>query len=778
MTLKRVYDCDTSPYWCSEEDYNNSEKKFGEFIDGGRGYRIYDPETPRPWLNYLSNEKFGSVISNKGLGFSWYGSTLFRITKYEHPIDYLPRDFADGREIIVKNKETGESRNLLLDADDLLCVHRPGKTILTASVFNTKFELTYFVPGKDACEGCICRLVSADTQSLELTFSQTWSFARFGTHSAEEGIPYISTPGTGMDIESAKQSVSCKVQDENLPYEVIFGTFQSPDATAAEVITLIEKKPDGRTFTFHKCCLKVDIDLKNSEKIIEVIAGAEISELEFNELQHKYSILGNAISELKKTDKQWQHRIDRISCSIPDVNVQNFLNVWLKNQLHLTFNFVRSGHKGYRDTLQDAWGAILIEPKRAKERLYEILSHQNTDGTAPRQYSCFNDGKHDTRRFMDSPVWIARTLIDLIKETGDFSILQHKLPFLDSHKKESVDEHVFRALNYLYKHRGAHRICLIGDGDWNDALEGISKDGDAESVWLTVALYDAMNLMSELYIAAGMKERASILANRAEEIKKIVNDVAWDGEWYVYGFTGSGKPIGSKVNNEGKIHLNVQAWAVFSGISDAERANITMISVEKYLNKPLGPVLMHPPYVNNAKEVGRIANLEPGTFENASIYQHAVTFYIFALLAKNFNAKEKAFTTFKNLLPTNPDNFDCRRTSEPYCTGNYYCGSGHPRFGQNFFTWFTGNASWLLHAGFDEILGVKADFNGLKISPNIPEHWTGFSVKRRFRDCDYYIEFIKSSDSSNPRLCVDGKNIDGNIVPVSKKNACKIKVTY
>jgi cellobiose phosphorylase len=370
-----------------------------------------------------------------------------------------------------------------------------------------------------------------------------------------------------------------------------------------------------------------------------------------------------------------------------------------------------------------------------------------------------------------------RTLVDLIKETGDFSILKHELKFLDSTETASVDEHVFRALDYLYKHRGQHGICLTGDGDWNDALEGISRDGDAESVWLTIALYDAMKLMQELYSAAKQPERAEIMHERANEIKNIVNDVAWDGAWYIYGFTGSGKPIGSKKNREGKIHLNAQAWAVFSGIADSERANLAMQSVFKYLDSPLGPVLMSPPYIDEAGEVGRIANLEPGTFENASIYQHAVTFYIFALLAKNIKKSNKAFSVFSNLLPTNPDNFDCRRTSEPYCTGNYYCGTGHPRYGQNFFTWFTGNASWLLRAGFDEILGVKAGFNGLKISPSVPDDWDEFSVKRNFRNCDYHIEFTRSHDNST-HIYIDGKEITGNTITASSNKYCKIKVEY
>lgn len=778
MSAKIIYDCDTSPYWCSEEDYNNKEKTFGEFIEEGRGYRIDDPDTPRPWLNYLSNKKFGSVISNKGLGFSWYASPLLRITKYEHPIDYLPRDFVDGREIIVENRETGESANLLIDAEDLLCVHRPGRTTLSATAFGAKFELTYFVPENDACEVCLCEISNTGAKlDLRLTFSQVWSFARFGIHTAEEGIPYISTPGQGMSVDSESTSVTCAITNPDLPYSTMFGIFQSPDATSAQVTPLPEQRMDGREFTFHKCDLFIDVVCENGEKrLIEILSGAEVSDKKFLALKNKYSDRGVAAAESRKIEKFWDKRIDRISCSIPDNNIQNFLNVWLKNQLHLISNFVRSGQHGYRDSVQDAWGMTLVDPEASRDRLFEILSYQCADGTAPRQFSAFDDADHDMRRFMDSPVWLPRTLIDLVKETGDFAILAENVPFLDSDERATVEEHVFRALDYLYQHRGAHGICLTGDGDWNDALEGISKDGDAESVWLTIALYDATKIMRELYEAAGMFERAAILAERAANIKEIVNDVAWDGEWDVYGFTGSGKPIGSKTNKEGKIHLNSQSWAVFSGLADEERAKIAMNSVKLHLETPLGPALMNPPYVEEGAEVGRIANLEPGTFENGSVYQHAVTFHIFANLADAHMDPEKAVATFANLLPTNPDNFDCRRTSEPYCTGNYYCGPTHSRFGQNFFTWFTGNASWLLRAGFDEILGVKADFDGLRISPRVPSDWNAFSVRRLFRNCVYDIKFSSTSPDEAMRILVDGKEIDGNLIPPSASANCEVEV--
>ncbi len=782
---KKLYDCDTSEYHCSENDYFNSKKKFGEFINNGTGFKIIDRNTPRPWLNYLANHKFGSVISNKGLGFSWFRSTLLRITKYEHPVDYLPREFKDGREIIIFDKNSGEKINLFREGKNLACEHFPGYTKFTVDAINLKFEICIFVPLEDSCEIWIIKILnnSKIQKNINISFQQTWAFALFGIHTAEEGIPYISTPGKDLSFSKDDFGIYCHSTNEELPYEM-FGNFQSTTCPESEAAhgkkvdyhnirqeKLIKKRKDKKKFIFNKCVLEFNSSILSGKKEkFEIISGAEINNKDFEKLKLKYTNSNVVNIEFLKLKNEWKRKINSLYCNTPDINFNNFLNAWLKNQLNLVFHFVRSGQNGYRDSLQDAWGVAMYDSTAAENRLFEILKYQFQNGTAPRSFSAFGDNIHDLRKYMDSPGWIPRTLVDLIKETGNLSILDKKIPFIDG-KTASVDEHVFRALDYLYKNRGAHGICLTGDGDWNDALEGISKDGDAESVWLTIALFDAMNLMVELYTNAGKVDRAEILRDRAAKIKKIVNEVAWDGKWYLYGFTGSGKPIGSSKNEEGKIHLNAQTWAVFSGLADEDRAKKAMASVDKYLATPLGPALLAPPYAEEADEVGRIANLEPGTFENGSVYQHAVAFYIYACTA--IGDYEKAYKTFVNVLPTNPENFDCRRTSEPYCTGNYYCGPGHPRFGQNFFSWFTGNAAWLLRIGFDEILGIKSEINGLRISPGIPSEWEKFSVKKMFRNCRYKIVFdIKR----NYNIKVNGKKIKGNLIPVQLADECNVEI--
>ncbi len=771
--MRPAYDCDTSPYWTSETDLRDTARRFGHFVDGGAAYEITDRNTPRPWLNYLCNDRFGSAISNTGLGFTWYGSALLRITKYEHPIDYLPREFQDGREVVLRDAESGEEWNVFRDAEDVRCTHRPGMTTLSACVNGISVDMSVFVPQADPAEcWLICLKNGRDrTARLGLRLEQTWTFSKFGIHTAEEGIPYLSTPGEDLEVEVLENAIVAHSTNGELPME-LFGLFFSPQASAAAVTDQVETRKDGRVFTFKICSLRSEVELApGEERRFDVLAGAGEERDFAQSMLSKYTSHQVFGAELGGVRDGWQKRMDQPSCVIPDKDLQSFLNVWLKNQLHLTFRFVRSGYMGYRDTLQDAWGYTLIDPDRARRLLLRTLSHMMKDGSCPRNYAPFRD-KPDLRRFMDSGTWIGMTLSDYVKETGETGILEERLRYLDDEKEETVGTHVRKALDLLFESRGRHGLCLTGDGDWNDALEGISGCGDAESAWLTMALFHAQNRMADLYRHVGASATAAELTERSAVLKQALNESAWDGDWFVYGFTGSGKPIGAKSNREGRIHLNAQTWAIFSGLAAAEQTEKMRDAIHEHLDTEFGPALLAPPYVEEGDEVGRIARLEPGTFENGSIYQHAVAFKIWADLHSGHC--DEAYRTFVNLLPTNRANPDCRRTSEPYCTGNYYCGPSHPRFGQNFFTWFTGTPAWLLRAGFDRILGVRAEFDGLLLRPKPPSDWRQFSVRRRYRHCVYDIEFKRASGPGERRVVVDGGEPSGNLVPIRNAATCSV----
>lgn len=763
MSIERpVYDCDTSGYWTTEEQYKDRKTSFGRYIDHGNAYEITRSDTPRPWLNYLCNEVFASAVSNMGLGFSWYRTSLLRVTRYEHIIDYLPRTFEDGRIVEVLNHATGEITNPFTEKTTVRCVHRPGMSEIAGAVpGGISVGMQIFVPEDDPGECWVLTLRNNGSVRVALTvrLRQVWCFARFGIHTAEEGIPYLTTPGQDQQTWVERDAIFLRTTNPDLPWPME-GVFLSPEATLATCRDDLSKRRDGRTFRFPVAELATEIELAPGEAAtIHVFSGASSENGPIQQTAEKYRDGNVYQTELTRVLVGRELLHDRIRADLPSKNITNFLNVWLKNQLFLTFRFVRSGFFGFRDTLQDTWGYTLLDPVISRRFLLRTLSHVRRDGVCPRNYSVI-DKSHDLRSFMDSGSWIAQTLVDYVKETGDWEVLREPIPWLDTEETSSLIDHVHAALDLLYEKRGRYGLCLVGDGDWNDALEGISRGGEAVSAWLTMALFHAQNLMSELCAQAGDGDRSQCYQDRSVILSECLNTHAWDGEWYVYGFTGSGAPIGSARNREGRIHLNAQTWAIFTGLADGERVEILRQSIRKHLDSPFGPALLAPPYVEEADEVGRIARLEPGTFENGSVYIHAAAFSIYADLMAGF--PDDAVATFEKILPTNEENFDARRTCEPYCTGNYYCGPGHPREGQNFFTWFTGNAAWLLRAGFDRMLGLQADYLGLRVAPSVPSDWDHFRARRTYRGQTYEFEYQRTGGPL--RVVVDGQEIIGNLI--------------
>ncbi|MFO7611029.1 MAG: hypothetical protein R6W99_00880 [Clostridia bacterium] len=778
MENRTEFDCDTHAYWCGDNEYIDSGRKFGRFSADGRSYIIEDPNTPRPWINYLCNDKIASVVSNLGKGFIWYKSSLLRITKYDHPTDYLPRDFADGRDIFVEDTVSGEKLNLFRDYDSLICEHGLADTQINIDIKGLKFVFRIFVPKEDPCECWVitCTNKREEKAMLRLTMSQKWSVARFGIHTAEGGIPYLSEPGKNQTVSNGRKFIELHTDNPELPVAV-HAFFISPEAVSSFFEKDVKIQNDGRKFTFIESGLTAEVVIgKDESSTIHAASGADEEVEIFNILIDKYSGPSEYDSEYTKVDEYKNELADRNTCSLPDGNMEKFLNTWLKHQLFLTFRYVRSGYVGYRDSLQDTWGYQLVEPKLTKQRLLHILSHMKKDGSCPRNFSPFGiEDKHDCRNFMDSATWIGMSLTGYIKETGDAGILNENIRYLDDTSPDTVENHVWKALDLLYEKRGLYGLCLIGEGDWNDGIEGISINGPAVSVWLTIAVFHFQNLMADLYDYLGETLKAELLKERSKILKHNINEHAWDGEWYVYAFSGRGNPIGSHLNDEGKIHLNSNTWAVFTGIAEGERIESVMNSIDEHLETSLGPALLSPPYKNDGEEVGRIARLEPGTFENGSIYKHAVAFKAFADI--KYEDYNRAFRTFINVLPTNPLNPDCRRTSEPYCLGNYYCGPSHERFGQNFFSWFTGSPAWLLRVGYDEILGVEADYEGLRINPCVPDDWNEYSVKRTFREVVYDIHF-KRTGHKDKGIWIDGQKTDSDIINVKGLKNVKVKVNY
>ncbi len=746
---------DVSVFYTASEDYYDRKMEFGKFIEDGRGYRITNPNTPRPWLSFNCNDKVMSLVSNTGKGFLSYELGKNKITRHD-PDGYDMYGYPNGRRVI---ELTGDGVDFdFFASENLVCTVRPGYTEFEAKKDGVRVRVTMFVPEEDTCEIWQIRLYNESdvVKHLKVRFAQDWvgekvETGEFLASHCENGTAY------------AKMT-------KLFSFDEMYAFFTSPD-TVAETITF-DEMTRGKLTRYTRPSLSREVALKNTSEFF-VVSGGAPQEKKANEAKAAYVSFADTEAALTRIQVKWNKMIEDNYCVIPDKNLQNFLNVWLKNQIYLTYRYNRGREIGYRDVMQDAWGYTLVEPEAADRKILEGLSNMYRDGRCPRQYDMHKKENVDARDFSDSPIWIPAAVSSYVNETGDVGILDKMVGFFDGDEKTTVEDHMDRAFDYLYHSRGTNGLVLVREGDWFDGLAHLTKYGaDATSVWQTIATYYGQRILADLYEALGKTDKAAVLRTRNEEYKEVVNRVGWDGNWYTYAFLADGEPIGSHKNLEGKIHLNAQTWAIFSGIcDDKDRQRRMYKAMIHQLATPYGYQLLAPPYVYYGDRCGRVQRQTPGAFGNGGIYNHGSAFKVYADVA--LEQYDDALDTFQRALPNHPDNSTLRRTSEPYAVGNNFFGPHSPRFGQNVVTWFTATPAWLIQGGFEQILGVNVGYEGLTFTPHVTDDWDEYFVTKNWRGTKYEIRFVRAEEKG---VFVDGEKIEGplkSVLPV-----CKVTVQY
>ena len=765
---ERTYSIDVRSYYPDYEDHYNTSKKYGYFSEDGKSYTITDSNTPRQWMNVLFNDNFGSIIANHGEGFTSYGRFNVRVTRYYNSELYLVREL-DGKRILqVRDDDTGEVIDLF-GSDDVTCRVMPGCSEFSGCQNGIEYKVRVFVPRNDNCECWIAELKNTGKTARNLTAyaQQTWVFHTNSCWGNGE-------PAENVELEDSENGFYATATNLNKPFDTLYGAFEIENCTNAykqgkAENTLCSSKRDParyKQFTYRYVNLFSSLTLQPGESAARtVVSAASENKEETVSCAAKLTNTAAAAAAYSEVMAYWAKELDYNTCTLPDKNMERFLNTWLKYQLAMTYLYNRAEYNGgYRDVLQDSWGAMLINPQHGIRRTIEALGYVYPDGHGVRSYDS-RGGISIRDHFVDCPLWAHCTISQYIKETGDFSVLDIEAPYLNSDEKGTVEEHLWRMLEYPYTHRGKNGLVLMYDGDWLDGLTGINQNGTATSAWATMQAFWAQYHMADIYEAKGDIDKAAILRSRSAEYKKIVRDVAWDGKWYVYGFKSDGLAVGSSKCAEGKIYLNPNTWAIFTGIEDdPKRIELIRHSIFTYLSTPYGSLINYPPYVNDLT-CGRIGSQVPGSFANSAVYLHAASFEIFA--KTKVGAKCEAQDLFMRLLPNHIDNPDSRRTSEPYCTGNVHFGPTNERYGMNLFSWFTATPAWMIHGGFDEILGVKAGFDGLHIEPCVPDEWDGYEVKRLYRGKEYFLKFCKSDDKKG--IYSNGEYIGEVLIPLDAK---------
>ena len=513
--------------------------------------------------------------------------------------------------------------------------------------------------------------------------------------------------------------------------------------------------------------------------------------------------VATGLAELKET---WDKLLGILNVNTPDDKVNRMVNIWNQYQCMVTFNLSRSASyfesgigrgMGFRDSNQDVLGFVHQIPDRARERIIDIASTQFPDGGCYHQYQPLTKkGNADIGGdFSDDPLWLILSVSAYIKETGDWTILDEMVPYdNDMSIAQTMLDHLKVSFYHIVENLGPHGLPLAMRADWNDCINlscfsdtpgesfqtytnpkfaaegGYSKV--AESAFVAALFtYAGPNYVAILKHLGKDDEAAKAQA----EIDKMMANMmehAWDGDWFLRAYDANGNKMGSKECEEGQIFIEPQGFAIMSGLDD-DVTKKTLKAIDERLNTQHGLVLNNPAFTKYYVEYGEISTYPGGYKENAGIFTHNNAWIICA--AAYAGEGDQAFKYYSEIAPAFTEETSDLHKTEPYVYGQMIggkdagsdIGQTGKNFGQGKNSWLTGTAAWKMVAISQYILGVQADFDGLKIDPSIPAAWDGLSATRQFRGATYDIKV------SNPdHVCkgiksvvVDGNAIDGNVIP-------------
>ncbi|WP_101926740.1 MULTISPECIES: GH36-type glycosyl hydrolase domain-containing protein [Luteimonas] len=448
----------------------------------------------------------------------------------------------------------------------------------------------------------------------------------------------------------------------------------------------------------------------------------------------------------------------------PDAWLDAFANHWLPRQVYYHGDVNRlTTDPQTRNLLQDHMGMAYLQPATARTAFLRALSQQAPSGAMPdgillvdgAQLKYINQVPHT-----DHCVWLPVFLQAYLDETGDDALLD--VPVTDADGQvASVAARVDKAMHWLLAARDARGLGYIAQGDWCDPMNMVGYKGRGVSGWLTLATAHALRLWAGMRTRHAGSAAAAVFVQGAQACNDAANLHLWDGDWYARGITDDDVTFGVQRDTEGRIYLNPQSWAMLSGAADATRREQLLAAVEAQLVSPYGVAMLDPPYTGMRDDVGRLTQKFPGSAENGSVYNHAAAFYLHALY--EVGDADRAWRVLRAMLP-GPDADDLlQRGQLPVFVPNYYRGDwrGHPRTaGRSSQLFNTGTAAWLYRCLIEGLFGLRGEGDALRIAPQLPSHWSGASVVRRFRGAEITLQVRRVPGLTAMRVRADGHVLD------------------
>ncbi|NKL04840.1 protein ndvB [Rhizobium leguminosarum bv. viciae] len=768
----------------------------GGFARDGREYVVRLPgghATPQPWINVISNERFGFHVSAEGSGFTWSANSRdYQLTSWSNDtvVNRSGEAFyltdLDSGAVMTPFAALSRRPDIRFEAR-----HGLGYSVFSSVQHEIALELMQTVDREKPVKLQRLRLRNTGSASRKLRLygyvewilgsnpARTVPFI-LSKHDEETGALFATNPYS-IDFSNrtaffAASETLSSFSASRREFIGKAGTIQTPQAVISAAGLSGATEPDGDP----AAALAIDIELgAGEERDFTFFLGDTPTEEEARTVIA--DIRKDSFDDAVEANRAfWRDFTGRLQISTPDRGMNNLVNTWLPYQslgcriMARTAFYQASGAFGFRDQLQDTLAFVLHEPSLARRQILNAASRQFREGDV-QHWWLPGTGAGVRTLISDDVVWLAYAIHHYCGVTGDKDVLDEEIAFLEgpallegqhdsfykpeiSEDKATVYEHAALALDLAIARKGENGLPLFLGGDWNDGMNRVGIGGRGTSVWLGWFLAGALRSFIPYAEERGDTVRAERWSAHLTELKKALETSAWDGGYYRRGTFDDGTLLGSRENLECQIDSIAQSWSVLSGEGDPARAVTAMDAVLDQLVDEDARIirLFTPPFANSAKDPGYIKAYPPGVRENGGQYTHAATWVVMALA--ELKRGDDAFRCFQILNPITHA-FD-KASAEQYRVEPYVVAAdvyGHdPYTSRGGWTWYTGSAGWLYRAAVEGILGIRLKDGRLYVRPSLPSEWDGFAAEVEQGGGKYRISVSKASNDSGYTLTING----------------------
>jgi len=780
----------------------------GGFEREGRAYRIDvsgDRRPPAPWCNVIANESFGTVVSESGSMFTWFGnSQAHRLTPWSND----PVTDPSGELFLAQDEDDGEIASFTpsssADGAPYEVEHGQGYSAFHHARRGLDHHMTVFVDATEPVKVCHLKLRNRGSRARRLSIlgvvewvlgaARDKTFLTVTTRVGTDAGPTVllaHNPLSSFPARCAFFAASGRATAHSSDRVEVFGQHGArlrPRCLEGGALT----GRHGAGLDPAGALLFSGISIPPGGEFELVFAlGEAASDADAIDLGRRHADADHARAALARATGEWDKMLEVVTVATPSPALDVLANRWLLYQSLGSRVWARSafyqsgGAYGFRDQLQDVMALFIVRPELARQHILRAAARQFTEGDVQHWWHP-ETGAGVRTTCSDDFLWLPYVAAAYVTATGDHAILDERLPFLVERPLAEHEHDLFTApsasseVETLYVHctraldrarLGERGLPLMGGGDWNDGMNAIGAEGRGESVWL--GWFYARCLLDFAPIAAsrGDLERADRCRRIAADLGRSAEQHAWDGEWYRRAYFDDGTPVGSVTQAECKIDAIAQSWAALSGVADAGRARRARDAAERMLFRPKDGMMLlfWPPFASSTPNPGYIQSYPAGLRENGGQYTHGVLWSALAATALGDGDRAVEILSALNPITHATDAAAIARYAvEPYVVAaDVYAAPGLT--GRGGWTWYTGSAAWMYRVFVEHVCGLRLEGGRLTFAPVIPRDWTHYDITVKHGSTTFRVR-VENPEHLSTGTCsvaLDGDFVPGSAIPLT-----------